>query len=190
MRRPPTIRLQKESDMRRLHAVIPVLILLGGAAGQATAADPLLAPAATCRYATTAGASAAHQERAMSCLVTWARRKAGIAPGRRLAALNRSAQMKADLIARCGTLSHTACGTRWDAGLRSVGSWRLTFENLQSGSGRYATARAAMTGWLRSPGHRHALLESRVTVFGVGVRLRAMVNGWRGSVWALHLARP
>ena len=176
--------------MRRLHAVIPLLILLGGAAGQATAADPLLAPAATCRYATTAAVSTAHQESAMACLVTWARRRAGITAGRRVVALNRSAQMKADLIARCGALSHTACGTPWNAGLRSVGSWRLAFENLEAGSGRYATARAAMAGWLGSSGHRHALLESRVTVFGVGVRLRVTVNGWRGSVWALHLARP
>jgi len=189
-RRPSTIRLQKGSDMRRLHAVIPVLILMGGTAGQAIAADPLLAPGAACPYATTAGASAARQAGAMACLVTWARREAGITQGRRIVALNRSAQMKADLIARCGSLSHTACGKRWNAGLRSVGSWGMAFENLAAGSGRYSSARAAMAGWLRSSGHRRALLEPRVTVFGVGVRLRVMVDGWRGSVWALHLGRP
>ena len=176
--------------MRRLHAVIPALILLGGTAGQAIAADPLLAPAAACPSATVAGASVARQEAAMTCLVIWARRKTGITRGRRVITLNRSAQMKADLIARCGTFSHTACGKPWNTGLRSVGFRGLAFENLAAGSGRYATARMAMAGWLRSSAHRHALLEPRVTVFGVGVRLRVMVNGWRGSVWALHLGRP
>jgi uncharacterized protein YkwD len=176
--------------MRRPHAVILALILFGGAAGQAIGADPLLAPAGACPNATAAVATATRQEAAMACLVTWARRAAGITPGRRFVTLNRLAQIKADLIARCGTLSHTACGTSLNEGLRSVGFRGLAFENLAAGSGRYATARAAMGMWLGSSGHRKALLDRRVTVFGVGVRLRVMVNGWRGSVWALHLGRP
>ena len=176
--------------MRRLHAVIPVLILLGGTAGQAIAGDPLLAPTGACPDAIAAGASAARQEAAMACLVTWARRAAGISQGRRVATLSRSAQLKADLIARCGTLSHTACGRPWDGVLRSVGFRGLAFENLAAGSGRSATPRAALGMWLGSSGHRKSLLDRRVTVFGVGVRLGVKVNGWRGSVWALHLGRP
>jgi uncharacterized protein YkwD len=126
----------------------------------------------------------------MRCLVRWARDHAGVAAGADAASLNRSAQTKANLIARCGTLTHTACGTPWNAAIQSAGFRGLYFENLAAGSGRFATPRAALEMWLRSSGHRRALLDQRVTVFGVGMRRGVRVNGWRGSVWVLHLGRP
>lgn len=98
--------------------------------------------------------------------------------------------MKADSIARCGHFTHTACGRPWNNGIRKVGFRGLAFENLAAGSGPFATPRAAMRMWLGSPGHRSALLDKRVTVFGTGSRQRVVVDGLRGSVWALHLGRP
>lgn len=126
----------------------------------------------------------------MTCLVSWTRRVAGVRKARRSSTLNRSAQMKADLIARCGTLSHTACGKRWDGVLDQVGFHGLAYENLAAGAGRQGTPRAAVAMWLKSPAHRSALLAPRATVFGVGLRLNVMVEGWRGAVWTLHLGKP
>jgi uncharacterized protein YkwD len=166
------------------------LVLWAGLPAGASAADPLLAPAKVCPDQNSASISAARQEAAMSCLVRFARRGAGRAPGRAVAKLNRSAQMKSDLIARCGRFTHAACGKPWNSCIRKVGFRGLAFENLAAGSGSYATPRAAMVMWLGSPGHRASLLDGRVTVFGVGSRQRVMIDGWRGSVWALHLGRP
>ncbi len=178
--------------MLGLRAIIIATLILGlaAAAGPATAANPLLAPAGQCPGQTAVGASPALQEKAMTCLVAWARRAAGVRTARSSSTLNRSAQMKADLIARCGRLTHTACGKRWDGVLDQVGFRGLAYENLAAGSGRQSSPRAALAMWLNSPGHRGALLASRATVFGVGLRLHVMVEGWRRSVWALHLGKP
>jgi uncharacterized protein YkwD len=175
---------------RRLLITAMPLVVAGAAAGPAAAAEPLLAPARACPGQNTAGAAPAVQRAVMACMVRWARRAAGVAPGRVSRQLGRSAQLKANLIARCHEMSHTPCGVAWDRQLDRVGFRGLTFENIAAGGGRYGTARGAMTMWLRSPGHRQALLEPRVTVFGVGLRLRARVDGWRASVWTLHLGRP
>ncbi len=126
----------------------------------------------------------------MTCLVAWARRAAGVRAAHRTHTLNRSAQMKANLVARCGALSHTACGARWDSVLDRVGFHGLAYENLAAGSGKQGNPRTTVAKWLASPGHRGALLAPRATVFGVGLRLHAMIEGWRGSVWALHLGKP
>jgi hypothetical protein len=47
-----------------------------------------------------------------------------------------------------------------------------------------------MAMWLQSPGHRSALLAADATVVGSDVRLGAMINGSRGSLWTLHIGRP
>lgn len=176
--------------MRRHLTAMIAFALLGVMSGHATAANPLLATPAACPDQSAAAVSGARQEAAMACLVRWARRAAGVRPGRAFARLNRSAQMKADLIARCGRLTHAACGKPWNGVFRTVGFQGLAFENLASGSGRFGTPRGAMAMWLNSPHHRQALVDARVTVFGAGVRHDIMVDGGRGSVWALHLGRP
>lgn len=176
--------------MRLRRTAILALFPASLGAAPATAADRLLAPVSACADQTSVNVPAARQEAAMACLVRWARSNAGVRSGDPTGSLQRSAQMKADLIARCGRLTHAACGKPWNGVFRSVGFRGLAFENLAAGSGRYASVRSAMANWLRSPGHRAALLDGRVTVFGVGSRQRVKVNGWRGSVWALHLGRP
>jgi len=177
--------------MRRwiMTAATPVVIACAGAA-PALATDPLVAPATACPDQDSAGTNPVRQEAAMRCLVNWARRAAGrplLTPSRKL---SRSAHMKSRLIARCGTLTHTPCGRAWYGVFRAVGFSGTYREVLAAGGGGHATPRAAMIMWLRSPGHRGALLAPEVTVFGTGVRLRAIVNGWRGSVWTLHVGRP
>jgi len=174
--------------MRRwiMTAATPVVIACTGAA-PALATDPLVAPATACPDQESAGTTPVRQEAAMRCLVNWARRAAGrslLAPSRKL---NRSAHMKSLLIARCGTLTHTPCGRAWYGVFRAVGFSGTYRENLAAGS---ATPRGTMIMWLQSPGHRGALLAPDLTVLGTGVRLREIVDGWRGAVWTLHVGRP
>ena len=175
--------------MRRLFS----LAILGtslAAAGPAAAADPLLAPAGVCPDATSATASVGAQKAAMRCLVEWARRAAHLRAVDTSSRLGRSSQAKADLIARCGSLTHSPCGRPWNEVFTRVGFRGRYFENLASSGGSYGTARGAMGMWLESPRHRRGLLARDVTVVGVGLRLQARVDGYRGSVWALHLGRP
>jgi uncharacterized protein YkwD len=175
--------------MRRLLLMAAVALSLA-AAGPAVAADPLLAPQQACPAQSSAGLAPPAQRAAMGCMVRWARRTAGLHRARLSRRLARSAQLKANLIARCGTLTHAPCGLPWDGVFSRVGFRGLTFENIAAGSGSYGTARGAMAMWLASPGHRDALLNRQVTVFGVGVRLHALVDGAQMSVWTLHLGRP
>ena len=177
--------------MRRwiMTAATPVVIACAAAA-PALATDPLLAPAAACPDQIGDGATPVRQEAAMRCLVNFARRaarRAPLAPSRKL---NRSAHMKSQLIARCGTLTHAPCGRAWYSVFHAVGFSGSYRENLAAGAGTNATPRAVMAMWLGSASHRAALLDPDATVLGTGVRLRAMIDGWRGSVWTLHVGRP
>jgi len=165
-------------------AAVPLALLCAGPA----AADPLLAPARACPDQSNASLAPARQRAVMTCMVRWARHAAGVRRGWVSPKLRRSAQLKANLIARCGTMTHAPCGLPWDRVFSQVRFRGLTFENIASGPA--ATARGAMAMWLSSRGHRAALLNRRVTVLGVGLRLRAGVDGARVSVWTLHLGRP
>jgi len=175
--------------MRRLLMMAAVPLSLA-AAGPAAAADPLLAPPRACPAQSSAGLAPGAQRAAMACMVRWARRTAGLNGARVSRRLSRSAQLKANLIARCGTLTHAPCGLPWNGVFARVGFRGLTLENIAAGSGSYGTARGAMAMWLSSPGHRDALLNRQVTVLGVGVRLHARVDGAQMAVWTLHLGRP
>lgn len=169
-------------------AAAPVVVACAGTA-PAHATDPLLAPTTACPGQAGGTATPAHQEAAMRCLVNWARRAAGLArlaPSRKL---NRSAHMKARLIARCGTLTHTPCGRPWYSVFHTVGFVGSYHENVAAGRGAYAP-RTVMETWLESRAHRVALLAPEVTLIGTGVRLGAVVDGQRGSVWTLHVGRP
>jgi uncharacterized protein YkwD len=175
--------------MRRwiMTAATPVVIACAGAT-PAVAADPLLAPPSACPDQSSDGVAPVRQEAAMRCLVNFARRAAGLPPLAPSGKLSRSAHMKARLIARCGTLTHTPCGRSWYGVFRAVGFSGSYRENIAAGAG--ATPRLAMAMWLQSPEHRSALLAPDATVVGVGVRLRSIINGWQGSVWTLHVGRP
>ena len=91
----------------------------------AGAADRLLAPVGQCPGQSAPGASPGTQEAAMRCLVRYARRAAGLRVGRAVAQLDRSAQGKADLIARCHVMEHDACGRPWNGVFRAAGYNRV-----------------------------------------------------------------
>jgi uncharacterized protein YkwD len=50
--------------------------------------------------------------------------------------------------------------------------WRLCAENLFEESGYADPVKAAVDGWMRSPGHRRNILDKRMTETGVGAALR------------------
>lgn len=167
------------------------VLLAAGATSAAGAVDPHLAPPSACPDQEAAGVSPARQRAAMLCMVRWARRIEGVRRLRTSRVLMRAAQGKANLIVRCGVLTHAPCGQPWDRVLARAGFRGASFENIASGAGRFGTARGTMIMWLRSAGHRDALLRPEVSVVGVGVRPRVGTRGWAGgTVWALHLGRP
>ena len=180
--------------MPRTAAVLALAALLALAAparADGPSWDRLLAPQGTCGAQTDRGASVRAQERAMRCLVKFARRSEGVKPLRaRGKGLAKAADRKAADILRCGEFSHTACGrpftfhmraTAYGAGCYGAG------ENLAWGSGALGSARSIMRSWLDSDGHRANLLSARFRDHGVGLRT-GRLSGYAGAaVWVHEL---
>jgi uncharacterized protein YkwD len=171
-------------------AIIAFLGLVAPA-GAAGSWDRLLAPAGKCGAQTDRSATPRAQERAMRCMVNFARRADGhralqVRSGR----LMNAADRKAGDILRCGDFSHTACGRALTFHMRATAYATGCFgagENIAWGSGRLGTVRAIMRGWLHSPGHRANLLNPRFRDHGVGLRTGTM-SGVRGAaVWVHQL---
>ena len=151
--------------------------------------DRLLAPAGSCGAQTDRSASARAQERAMRCMVNFARRAEGLKPLRsRAKRLARAADRKARDILRCGDFSHTACGRPFTYHMRAyAGGCYGAGENIAWGSGRLGTVRSIMSGWLNSDGHRANVLNARFRDHGVGLR-RGTLGGHAGAaVWVHEL---
>lgn len=89
--------------------------------------------------------------------------------------LSRTAQEFADYLARTDTFSHTADGKRPSQRIREHGyQYCLVAENIaeeynSAGFTTSALARALLTGWRHSPGHRKNLLDGDLEEIGVGV---------------------
>jgi uncharacterized protein YkwD len=56
------------------------------------------------------------------------------------------------------------------------GSW-IVGENLAWGTGTYATPRAVVKAWMRSPAHRRNIMERRFRVIGIGVMRGTPIAG-------------
>lgn len=103
-----------------------------------------------------------------------------------------SAGRKAADILRCD-FSHTACGRRFDFWIRRTnyigrGSW-ATGENIAWGSGSLGRVRQIFTAWMKSPGHRRAILSNNFEDVGAGV-VRGRFEGQPGArIWVLHFGR-
>lgn len=157
----------------------------------------LLAPLSTCPGqrdgAYTGPGGRARQERALRCLINYARAKTGrrkLAADRRLAgsAAHRTARMK-----RCAHYGHFPCGERLMTAVRGAGYGRDGLvdaaEDLAWG---YAAGddrpRDAMLAWLRSPAHREAILDRRYRDLGVSIR-KATYEGDRGVYVVANFGR-
>jgi uncharacterized protein YkwD len=100
--------------------------------------------------------------------------------------LQRSAQLKAMRIGRCGQPRHRPCGDSWlrpfrQAGyLPAPGRW-LVGENLAWG---FDSAWRAFAALMRSPAHRANILDPRFADIGIDRRL----SRW-GVLWVIHYGR-
>jgi uncharacterized protein YkwD len=173
---------------------LPFLTILGltatlalPAPAAAGAWDRLLAPAGTCGAQTDRSASVRAQERAMRCMVDFARRAQGVKPRlARSARMMRSADRKAADILRCGAFSHTACGRPFTFHIRASGYGAGCYgagENIAWGSGSRGTVRATMLGWLGSDVHRKNLLSARFRDHGVALRTGTLGGHRDAAVW-------
>lgn len=162
-------------------------------AAAARSANGVLAPRTTCKGQTSTIAPAAVQLRAMRCLVNWARVHQGLVRLRRSAELDRSSAMRAGEIRRCNDFSHTPCGedfltvftaSHYLNGNGSVG------ENIAWGTGRLASTRSTMIGWLHSPGHRRNLFTPQWRDLGVARAKAATLLGRSDvTIWVTQFGR-
>ena len=150
----------------------------------------LVAPRSQCDGQTNAKAPTKVQEKAMRCLINYARNHTGSGGLGSSKSLERAAGEKAGDVMRCG-FSHTACGNPADLYARRYGytegsSWQWG-ENLAWGRGDRGSAREIMGAWLNSPPHREAMLRGSFDDAGIGLR-HGSFNGHRNAaVWALEL---
>ncbi len=63
--------------------------------------------------------------------------------------------------------------------MRGARSW-FVGENLAWGSGKRSSPREIVRAWMRSPGHRHNILQSRFREIGIGLAFAAP-SGARSS---------
>jgi uncharacterized protein YkwD len=140
------------------------------------------APAATrCAGAAAGPASLGGDARqaAVVCEINRARRRHGLAPVSADGRLTRMARGFARTMVAHGFFSHVGPGgATLSARQRAVGyRGRAIGEILAWGEGRYASPRAAVRSWLRSPPHRSVLLGRNYRDVGVGIALGSPFGG-------------
>lgn len=131
--------------------------------------------------------------RAMLCLTNFARRQVGRRSFSGNIKLGNSASSKAADILRCNSFSHTACRQPFTRRIKRsyVGSatcWRAA-ENIAWGSATLGTPREIFKAWIRSPGHRSAILSRQYRDIGIGFRIGTLQNRTSTRVWVQHFGR-
>ncbi|MDQ3672220.1 MAG: CAP domain-containing protein [Actinomycetota bacterium] len=159
-----------------------------GAAGGPWSA--YLAPVSACAGSTDRTASPRIQQRAVTCLVNWARarhRQQRLSPSH---TLRRAAALKGQGVAACREISHTPCGSDAAAPVRRAGYAYARFgENLYVGVLGAASAREVVSAWLRSPGHRANILHPGYRDFGAAlVRADGVFYDGAAVVWIAAFA--
>ena len=177
--------------LRLSFLVVLTFLALAAPAGAAGSWDRLLAPEGRCGAQTERSATPRAQERAMRCMLNFARRADGHrALHTRTARLMRAADRKAADILRCGDFSHTACGRAFTFHMRATAYATGCYgagENIAWGSGPLGTVRSIVRGWLHSDGHRANLLDPRFRDHGVALRRGTMRGVRRAAVWVHQL---
>ncbi|MBK8294250.1 MAG: CAP domain-containing protein [Solirubrobacterales bacterium] len=173
-------------------SALAVFVLICVVMVPAAPARGLIAPKAKC-----ANASGFHHKavarKSMVCLTNYARRKKGLKRYKGNPRLNRSARAKATDIRRCNDFSHTACGHKFVFWFRKYGytkkpGWSAG-ENIAWGSGRLGSSRAIFRAWLKSPGHRAAILSRGYVNLGVGLTHGKLLNAKGARIWVQHFGR-
>jgi uncharacterized protein YkwD len=153
--------------------------------GGALAWNAYLAPASACPGSTSESAPAAVQRRAATCLINWARRRAGLTKLEPSTSLVQAASLKGKKVASCGELSHTPCGSDLIGPLKASGYRYASFgENLFAGPAGGVTPRDVVAAWLQSPGHRENVLRPYFRDLGTTfVQAHGLFNDGPEVVW-------
>jgi uncharacterized protein YkwD len=172
--------------------VFVAFALVGTAGGSPRSGIEYLAPAGACPGSTDRAAAARVQERAVRCLVNWARarhRQTRLSQSR---PLHRAAALKGHGVVACRQISHTPCGSDISATVRRAGYEFASFaENLYVGSLGAASAREVMSAWLQSPGHRDNILHPGFRDLGTAlVRADGVFYEGAAVVWIVAFASP
>ena len=172
--------------------IVMTFVLVSTAGGAGRAASGYLAPAGACQGSTDPAASLRIQQRAVRCLVNWARmrhRQPRLSQSR---SLHRAAALKGRGVVACRQISHTPCGSDASATVRSAGYEYASFaENLYVGSLGAASAREVVSAWLQSPGHRENILRSGFRDVGAAlVRADGVFYEGAAVVWIVAFAAP
>jgi uncharacterized protein YkwD len=177
---------------RRLAIIVSVVVLalaLGAGSAQALKVSRMMAPGKKCEGQTRLSASAGSQERAMRCMINFARKRAGLRKLDRTRKLDRAAGFKSQDIVRCDSFSHEACGrdfTYWLERVGYIGGCWSAGENIAWGKGSFGTVRSIMKAWLQSAGHRANILSRSYRDFGVGLDTGGLDGYRRAHVWTTH----
>jgi uncharacterized protein YkwD len=152
-----------------------------------------LAPATLCPGQTAASAPAAVEQRAMRCLVNWARRRRGLTSVRPSARLDRSAALRAEAIRRCRDFSHSPCGSPFTSVFAQVGYWRgraAVGENLAWADFPTSSPRKTVADWLASPQHRQILFTPSWREGGIALlQADGLFGRPRVAVWVSQFGR-
>ena len=168
-----------------LFAVVPAASASGGSSPWAG----YVAPVAACPGSELTVASAVVEKHAMTCLVNWMRRRAGLRSLRWSSTLANAAGSKADIIAACDDFSHYACGSRWPASSTRRRPYDVWGENLYYGVRYISSPRAALLAWLESPEHRAVLFGRPWHDLGIMYRVVPRFRGsHRVTIWVLEVA--
>jgi uncharacterized protein YkwD len=162
--------------------------------GAIAAAKSLIAPAGRCAGEEIAStAQRARAVRAMLCLTNYARSQIGRRGYKIDAGLGRSASLKAGDILRCDAFSHSACGRpfNWWIDRRYVDDarcWRAA-ENIAWATPGLGSVRMIFKAWMRSPGHRSAILSRQYEEIGIGFRIGKLKDRASARVWVQHFGQ-
>lgn len=127
------------------------------------------------------------QEQVMLCLIDWARQRRGLTAPRQTALLASTALQKANEIIRCNNFAHTACGNDPAVDIHAAGYHGAFGENLYIAGGPAGAPRAALDGWLNSPGHRENLFRPEWLVQGIALVKLDQFGQYRDmSLWVSH----
>jgi uncharacterized protein YkwD len=170
-------------------AALLAVVLAAPASGGSSPWAVYLAPAPSCPGSNLTVAAADVEKRAMTCLINWTRRRAGLRSLRWSKTLANAAGSKADIIVACNDFSHHACGSRWPAEAARQHRYDIWGENLYYGVRAISTPRRALLAWLESPEHRALLFGRPWRDLGLMYRVVPSLRGsHRVAIWVLEVA--
>ncbi|MGK2956011.1 MAG: CAP domain-containing protein [Solirubrobacterales bacterium] len=152
----------------------------------------LIAPAKVCPNETGLK-DRAKARKSMICLTNYARKKSGLKRYRVKSRLTGSANYKAGDIIGCDSFSHSACGREFVYWIKVSGytddvAWSAG-ENIAWGSGSYGSSRSIFRAWMKSPGHRRAILSRVYRDLGIGLKVGTLNDVPKARVWVQHFGR-